>query len=349
MIKLRYKTLAGGKKSYYLDIYFKGTRSYDFLNLYVQPNTPRKEVKRIEAIAEQIRTRREESLLAGYHGITPSFSTDLNFLDYFQSIAEEKNLKMYNTALKHVREYQTTPISIASINSSWISSFKAYLEARVSINSAGTYLNATKAVLNRAVDDNIIMKNPFTVKIRTQNIPKIYLTIDELKKIINLKNLSQTQEHCRKAFIFACFTGLRISDLKNLKWDKVNLRTKKISVLQIKTSEYIENDLPKSAIKILEQLTNNSSYVFSYLLGIKDQTYGVHLKEIARKAGIEKNVTSHTARHTFGTMMYALTKDLLLVSKLMGHTSTRRTEIYAKLLDSTKQDAINKLPDLWKK
>lgn len=348
MIKLRYKTLAGGRKSYYLDIYFKGSRSYEFLNLYVQQNAPRKEVKRIEAIAEQIRTRKEETLLAGYHGITPTFSIDLNFLDYFKSIAEEKNLKMYNTALMHVREYQSTPISIATINSSWINGFKTFLESKVSINSAGTYLNATKAVLNRAVDDNIIMKNPFTVKIRTQKIAKVYLTFDELKKIIDIRNLTQTQEHCRKAFIFACFTGLRISDLKNLKWENIDLKTKKISVLQKKTSEYIVNNLPISCIKILEQLPKNSPYVFSYLSGIQDQTYGAHLKEIAQKAGITKNVTSHTARHTFGTLMYALTKDLLLVSRLMGHTSTRRTEIYAKLLDSTKQEAINKLPDLWK-
>lgn len=348
MIKLRYKTLAGGRKSYYLDKYFKGTRAYEFLNLYIEPNTPRKEVKRIEAIAEQIRTRKEETLLNGYHGITPTFSTDLNFLDYFKSIAEEKNLKMYNSALSHLKNFQTTPISIASINSSWISSFKVYLEARVSVNSAGTYLNATKAVLNRAVDDNIIMKNPFTVKIRTQNIPKVFLTLDELKKIIDLTDLSQTQEHCRKAFIFACFTGLRISDLKNLKWDKINLRTKKISVLQIKTNEYIVNDLPKTAIDILEELPKINDFVFSYLSGIQDQTYGVHLKELARKAGIDKNVTSHTARHTFGTMMYALTKDVYIVKKLMGHSNIRTTEIYAKLMDSTKQEAINKLPDLWK-
>ncbi len=348
MVKLRYKTLAGGRKSYYLDIYFKGSRSYEFLNLYVQQNTPRQEVKRIAAIAEQIRTRKEESILANYHGITPTFSKTLNFIDYFKSIAEEKQLKMYNTTYKHLCDFQTTPISVASINSSWINSFKAYLEARVSINSTGTYLNATKAVLNRAVDDNIIIKNPFTVKIRTQNIAKVYLTMDELKKIINLDKLSQEQEHCRKAFIFACFTGLRISDLKSLKWNKINIETKKISVLQKKTNEFIENDLPKTAIKILGQIQKNSEYVFSYITGIKEQTYGVHLKELAKKAGIEKNVTSHTARHTFGTMMYAITKDLLLVSRLMGHTSTRRTEIYAKLMDTTKQEAINKLPDLWR-
>jgi len=348
MIKLRYKTLAGGRKSFYLDKYFKGTRSYEFLNLYIEPNTPRKEAKRIEAIAEQIRTRKEETLLAGYHGITPTFSTDLNFLDYFKSIAEEKNLKMYNTAYTHLCNYQTTPISIASINSSWVNGFKSYLESKVSINSAGTYLNATKAVFHRAVDDNIIVKSPFTVKIRTQNIAKVFLETDELLKIIDLKNLTEKQEHCRKAFVFACFTALRISDLKNLKWNRINLQTKKISILQIKTNESIENHLPKTAIKILEQLPKVNEYVFSYLSGIKEQTYGVHLKEIARKAGILKNVTSHTARHTFGTMVYALTHDILLVSRLMGHTSVRYTMVYAKLMDSTKKEAINKLPDIWK-
>jgi integrase len=349
MIKLRIKSLSDGKKSFYLDIYFKGTRSYEFLNLYVEPNTSRTDAKRITAIAEQIRTRREETLLAGYHGVTPNFTNDLKLTDYFESIEREKNMKMYTNTLKHIRKFQQTPLPLTSVNSAWVSSFKDYLERQnLGINSIATYLNALKAVLNRAVRENLIIKNPFNIPIKTQFREKVFLNEDEVMKISKVKKLTEKQEQSRLAFLFACFSGLRISDLKKLKWSNLDIKRRKISLIQVKTSDYVYLPLAKTCVGILKQLKKTSEYVFPFISSVQTQTYDFHLRAIIKKARIDKNVTSHTARHTFATM--ALTKgvDIYTVSKILGHSDIKVTQVYAKIIDSKKDEAINKLPDLWK-
>jgi integrase len=348
MIKLRYKTLSDGKKSFYLDIYFKRTRSYEFLNLYIEPNTSRTDAKRITAIAEQIRTRKEETLLAGYHNVTPNFSNDVMLTDYFESIEREKNMKMYTNTLKHIKKFQQTPIPLTSVNSMWINNFKNYLDSIISINSVATYLNALKAVLNRAVAENLILKNPFSIKIKTQFREKVYLTEEEVIKIGQVKKLTAKQEHSRLAFLFACFTGLRISDLKKLKWSNIDINKRNMSLMQEKTSDFVYIPLSETCIVILKQLQKTSEYVFSFISNVQTQTYDFHLKAIIKKARINKNVTSHTARHTFATMALTRGADLYTVSKILGHSDIKVTQVYGKIIDSKKDDVANKLINIWK-
>jgi len=349
MVKLRYKTLEHGRKSFYLDIWFKQTRIRETLNLYINPNATRSEIKRKTAVAEQIRTRREETLLASYHNVTPSFSTDVLLTDYFESIEREKNMKMYTNTLKHIRKFQQTPIPLTSVNSMWINNFKNYLDSKIAINSVATYLNALKAVLNRALAEYLILKNPFLgIKIKTQFRDKVYLTEEEVIKIGHVKKLTEKQEHSRMAFIFACFTGLRISDLKKLKWSNIDIKKKNISLMQQKTSDYVYIPLPKTCLVILKKLQKTSEFVFPFISNVQTQTYDFHLKAIIKKARINKNVTSHTARHTYATMALTRGADLYTVSKILGHSDIKVTQVYAKIIDSKKDDVANKLINIWK-
>jgi integrase len=349
MIKLRYRILEHGRKSFYLDIFFKGTRKREFLNLYINPDTSRAEAKRIEAIAEQLRTRKEETLLAGYYGYTPNLSSNLTLGEYYKAIEEEKDMNMYTNSLKHIQKFQPTPIPLISVNSAWVSSFKDYLERQnLGINSIATYLNALKAVLNRAVREDLIIKNPFNIPIKTQFREKVFLNEDEVIKISKVKKLTEKQEQSRLAFLFACFSGLRISDLKKLKWSNLDIKRRKISLIQVKTSDYVYLPLAETCIGILKKLQKTSEYVFPFISGVQTQTYDFHLKAIIKKAGINKNVTSHTARHTFATMALTRGVDLYTVSKILGHSDIKVTQVYAKIIDSKKDEAINKLPDLWK-
>ncbi len=77
------------------------------------------------------------------------------------------------------------------------------------------------------------------------------------------------------------------------------------------------------------------------------QRTNAHIKEWAKKAGIEKNLSFHTSRHTFATMMLTLGVDLYTVSKLLGHSNVKTTQIYAKIVDSKKVKAVHLLDNVF--
>ena len=144
--------------------------------------------------------------------------------------------------------------------------------------------------------------------------------------------------------MFSCFCGLRISDIRTIKWENIKTtldddgrETLHLSLTQQKTNRTVSYALPHEAVKWMPQKTDNP-LVFP---GLKSQhSINRHVAEWALKAGIRKHVTFHTARHTFGTMMITLGADLYTTSKLMGHSRTTTTEIYAKIVDKKKDEAM---------
>ena len=148
----------------------------------------------------------------------------------------------------------------------------------------------------------------------------------------------------KKAYVFSCFTGLRISDVKSLTWSQI--QENKLSFRQKKTKGLEYLPLAKTAIKYLYmnvdmQEINPDKNVF--LLG-KDETTNNILRKWAKKAKVNKYLTFHSARHTFATLSLSSGIDLYTVSKMMGHKSIKMTEIYAKIINKTVEEAVTKLP-----
>lgn len=147
----------------------------------------------------------------------------------------------------------------------------------------------------------------------------------------------------KKAFLFACFTGLRLSDIRTFTWNKVlttpNDSTRYIRVRMLKTQQVVNVPLSKDALGYLREMEDGDEPIFR--LSSAASVIEQRLAEWAKKAGIEKHVTFHVSRHSYATMMLTIGVDIYTVSKLLGHKNVATTQIYAKIIDQKKIDAVN--------
>ena len=188
---------------------------------------------------------------------------------------------------------------------------------RVSNYTLHTYYRVLNGALNAAVRAEIIKSNPFTKiskseKIRLPESKRSYMTIEEVRALIAtpMKN-----ESVKGAYLFSCFCGLRISDIIYLPLSPEALKW--MPARGDKTPDDHVFDLPSPAM------------------------VNILIKPWAKAAGINKRFTFHTARHTFATMMLTLGADLYTTSKLLGHADVKMTQVYAKIINQKKDDAVN--------
>lgn len=343
-VKLREKKLKNGKVSLYLDIYDRGKREYEFLNISFSPKDKNKKV--YLEIAETKRSNKEVELLSSQHGIKTRSMKQIDFFQYFES---KSTYHVHTTALKHWKDfikekYDRDNLPIQNISKNLIEEFLEYLRSIIGPNTVHTYFSATRAMLNHALKEDIIIKNPTKyVKSKHIEVKKVFLTEDELNKLAETD--CPKKDHVKKAFLFACNTGLRYSDIIALKWENIKNGTMQIS--QRKTKEFMYIPLNQNAKKIMELIRseeNDSEFVFQLFKTLYQNNDT--LRCWAKKAKIEKHISFHTSRHTYATWMLSKGTDIYTVSKLLGHKNLRTTEVYAKIIDETKVNAVNKLTEL---
>ena len=168
-----------------------------------------------------------------------------------------------------------------------------------------------------------------------------FLTIEEVKLLIATECRNKT---VKQAYLFSCYCGLRLSGMETLCWKDIicNDGRYMIATVQQKTSTPIYTPLSQNAVKWLPERkpdNNDETLVFAELPS--RPTTNKILKQWVEKAGIDKKITYHTSRHTFGTMMMTVGADLYTTCKLMGHADVRTTQIYAKIVDSKKIEAVD--------
>ena len=221
--------------------------------------------------------------------------------------------------------------------------------------------------LSSAFREEIILVNP-TLKIDKCMIPKhcnkkekFFLTIPEVEllarvpveDVMNFEGSAlpkEIYENVQRAFLFSCFTGLRVSDIKGLKWDNIHTRTngageecQYIEIQQKKTKKVVCNKLNSTAIAILEKQDKAEEYVF---ILPNEMAYNRFIRKWAEKAGIDKHISFHCARHTAGTMFLNISNSLDATAKFLGHSSTQPTQIYAKMLTETMDGFVDSLPTI---
>ena len=149
-------------------------------------------------------------------------------------------------------------------------------------------------------------------------------------------------EAVKQAYLFSCFCGLRISDIISLKWKDVfvDRGQYRLAVSMQKTKESIYLPLSPEALKWMPERGEKTSedHVFDLPSPTMINTL---LKPWAKAAGIDKRFSFHTSRHTFATMMLTLGADLYTTSKLLGHADVKMTQVYAKIINQKKDDAVN--------
>ena len=166
-----------------------------------------------------------------------------------------------------------------------------------------------------------------------------YLEIDEVKKLMNTPC---NDEQTKMAFLFACFCGLRLSDIKDLKWKDIKSGEDGtvVSKIQVKTQQSIIVPLSANALEWLPDRGDSKGEDFVFTLP-SHFSINRSVKKWARDAEIEKNVTFHLSRHTFATTLLTLGADIYTTSKLMGHKNLRTTQIYAEVVNKKKVEAVN--------
>lgn len=359
-IRLRQRKIKGGNISLYLDIYVGGQRSYEYLKLYLIPEKTREDKQTNAdtlALANAIKSKRIVELQNDAHGFAKRSRHDVRLLEYIKICIADKrcNTNNFSTLINHISQFEKNQnITIGQIDRKWGERFIKYLtnvasnfckrEDSLSINTCIQYAKKVSLVLNLAVKDGIIEKNPLAGMEypKAKQSTRMYLTIEEVRQ------LSQTyiyNEEIKRMFLFACLTGLRMCDVKNLRGEDVTEQGEYTRIIfrQQKTKEQEYLDISPQAVEMLGDFKRDSTPIFQDY----SNTYiNYALAKWVARAGIKKHITYHCARHTFATMMLDLGTDLYTVSKLLGHTDISTTQIYTKVIDKNKQKAVMSIPDL---
>ena len=172
---------------------------------------------------------------------------------------------------------------------------------------------------------------------------KHYLTLEEIKIIVETPI---NDIHVKNAFLFSCFTGLRVGDLQKLMFS--NIKANRIDFTMEKTKDRLSFNLPSEAVNIIEQqriLCKQTKSDFVFPMGSYSSARA-KWKRFFKYTSIDKNITFHCGRHTFGTLCVTSGIDIFTISKLMGHKDVKVTQVYLKLLDEKKDEAVKMLPEL---
>lgn len=211
-------------------------------------------------------------------------------------------------------------------------------------NTANRAIRLLKTVLNEAVKKGYIKENPLkNVKTKWLNGKMVFLTKNELKRIDEYI-MNCTDNAIKKVglyFLFSCYTGLRYSDVVKLKWNEIN--DSYIKLTQQKTGNEVLIPLNNRAKNILSLQNKNRELVFDCYT---NQVTNKYLKIIAKNSGVDKPITFHTGRHTFATVSIELGMPIEVISKILGHSDIKITQVYARILDPVKFKEMEKWNNL---
>lgn len=356
IVRLREKELANGTRSLYLDIYLNGKRKYEFLKLYLLPETSREakaENKRTMILANAVKAKRIVEIQNDRFGFEMEY-TKANFVEWLdKKIEASKQSKSTKTIYKRMRETFVeccgNKVLFAELDKNMIQDYYDFLcDTYGKITSANVVFNTLKKFINVAIKEGVITRNPTLSvdKRKGESAERMYLTIEEIKTLSN--NLGSRSIVTKKAFLFSCLTGIRYSDVRSLRWDMIMINDDRMRITfsQRKTKGILYLDINKDAKKLVDSMERKSEFVFPKLYQVTSDTNAI-LKRWMNECGINKHITFHCARHSFAVMMIELGVDIYTISKLLGHKDISTTQIYAKMVDKRKREAVDLIPTIF--
>ena len=358
-----------GEISLYLEFY-KGTvktedgktkavRDYEYLDLYLKDNPQTIQERQVNKetleLAKSIKAKRELEIKNGQHGFKRTGSSNADFMELFRAEAQKRKSKKgsldnWEISYKHFKDFiGSDKLPFRRIDKKLCEEYKEYLcnvkktdGEPLASSSISSYYSKFRATLNKAVKQRYLSFNPAneveTPRVKTPK--REHLTVEELKKVSKVECRYPVLKH---AFMFACLTGLRWSDVQKLTWSEIEQNTDGWRVVfhQKKTDglQYVE--IPDNAKQYVGEPTDPEARVFRRL---KYSSYmNVALQRWMMDAGITKNITFHCARHTYAILQLQHGADIYTVSKLLGHSNLKTTQIYADIVDQKRKEAVNRL------
>lgn len=348
-VKIRVR---GAGKYFYLDIHFRGTRKLEALGF----SLPGDKVGQKEAwrLAEEIRTKRELQLAAGRFQLLDPVASRKTIAKYAEEIAEQYNKKMHlPKSLKYLKAYAGETY-VGDVDEIFVDGYRAFLLSQEALGpaTASHYLDALKALLSRAVRERLIDHNPSkgTKKIRIPKKAKPYLTIKEIQQMADAQTEGgELSQQCKRAFLVTCFTGLRLSDIKNLYYG--DIRRDPVPAIvkqQNKTGELVSIPLCPTAWKLIDdgRIHRPDELVYPRLTASKAVNVHQPIIALRKKAGIDHPFGWHAGRHSFAMMTLEASGDLYAVSRLLGHNNIQMTTVYLQLIDPRAREIMASLPEI---
>ena len=297
------------------------------------------------------------------------FSTISTLFDYHE-IMEKKNLRTstfigYHVTKKHLLnfiriKYHVSDYDLAAVDKAFVYEFYAYLQGYrregdtvCAVNGALKHIQRFKKVMNVALQNEWISRNPVCLlNAKKTKVERGFLSEKELKSLEEVP-LPANLSIVRDVFIFAVYTGLSYVDIGNLTNENINVGIDKslwLSYYRQKTDIHAILPLLQPAVNILKRYEayhegKRNNHIFPVPL---NQVMNRYLKKVAKQAGVDKNITFHMSRHTFSTTI-TLSHGIPIetVSKMLGHTSIKTTQIYAKILDTKVMDDMAALKEMY--
>lgn len=381
-IELRTRTHKSGNRTLYLEYYEKGgDRRTESLNLFLIPETSDDDRKVNEATLNRALKIKSERIL-GIESepererleVIPSkcFSDWLDEYEVYVQDARKMTpsyCSMVHTTVKLVKSYlshiRRPRMQMVKIDKAFCKGFLTYMKDEYKntkspgnpkpLSAKTLKLNQTIfiAILNHAVKEGVLEKNPFYKLHPREKFQKTgpssreYLTVEELKALADVPTGSP---NTKQTFLFCCFTGLRHSDMVALRWRDIQ-QTDAGEIIRLssmkKTKQPVTVPLGAQSKALLPDRNGASPDEKVFPNAPTISTADRALKIMAKRAGIEKTITFHCSRHTFATLTLTAGGDIYTTSKLLGHTSVLTTEIYADVVMEKKTEAIQKLNDIF--
>ena len=359
---LRKREYKNGTISLYLDFYppIRNPRTgaesrREYLNLYLIKNPKSRMDKEANAVvmaqAEAQRAEREIAVLSGRYGFIDKHIETLDFMEYFKSVLKDHDQK-WERVYTHFYNYTGGKCSVADVTLDFCNGFRSYLldaskihhQGNLSQNSAAGYWATFRAFLSIAYKEHFLMENlnDFLERIPTVETRRNYLTMDELHRLADTPCKIGV---LKRASLFSCLTGLRISDILALKWENIERYQDGGHCIRLctqKTDNEATLPISEEAYQLcLENLTDANDYAEDALIfkGLNRIMIQRPLAAWLSEAGITKHITFHCFRHTYATLLVSEGTNIYTVSKMLTHKNVATTQIYADLVDERKRQA----------
>ena len=264
-------------------------------------------------------------------------------------------LQKYNVCKRHFlefleKQYKRSDLKLTELTYVVIREFDLYLRTEVgqNPNTATKTMKTFKTITLLGQKMGVLLHDPFmNHRFHIEPVNRGFLTDEEILLIAHKQINIPRLELIRDIFIFSCFTGLAYIDVSNLTPDHIVTLGDKQWIMTQRQKTSVETnvlllDIPKAIIAKYGGKTYRNGKLFPMLTNQKTNSY---LKEIADICGIKKNLTFHLARHTFATMSLSKGVPMESVSKMLGHTNIRTTQIYARITNKKIEHDMEELAD----
>ncbi len=338
------------------------------LRLMANPRTTAQRQKNKETVelARKIRFEREQEFLENKEGYRLKKSRSINFLDYYQTYIKrykKKDIRVIEMGLNDFKKFLAeqyphlaTRIEPRYINKKMMQEFAEYITDHHRGTGISSVHRRFKKVILAGVEDGLFSENPCKGIVLENNedmLVKDVLSAEELQKLFSTPYTWKYPD-IRRAFALTCFSGIRFCDIQELSYGDIDYENKTISFRQRKTEGHSRRSgvvipLTDTLLAIVgdkpEEATNDTR-IFSLPKNNSGDNCNHFLKQWTKAAGIDKHITWHCGRHSFGTQLLNNGANVKVVADLLGHSSLKYVEVYVRAVDKLKKEALDSLPKI---